>query len=367
MGKGSQLAALRREVREFLRVTPFESRCDSWMRGFDLEFSRAVAERGWIGMAWPKSHGGGDRSYLERLVVSEELLRAGAPVTAHWTADRQIGPSIIRLGTEELQRELLPVIRRAEAVFCVGLSESDAGSDLAALRTRAERVPGGWELSGSKLWTTSAHVATHAYVLARTSKSENKHDGLSEFVVDMDSDGVAVRPIRDLAGEHHFNEVFFDSVFVPEGRLLGTEGQGWRQATQHLAFERGGCERYLSTYLLFSRLVEIGRTACDRSLNEALGRLTAQLTALRRLSWDLAIALDAGHAPVRQAAGLKLMGTLFEAEVVDIARYAFSACHVTREDLALLRQAQAVVPATSIRGGASDVMRAVIAKAECVG
>lgn len=365
MPERTSLNDLRREVRRFLETTPFVPVCDSWMRGFDPAFTKAVAARGWIGMAWPESHGGGGRSYVERLVVTEELLRAGAPVTAHWTADRQIGPSIIRLGNTKLQEEFLPLIRRGEAVFSVGLSEPDAGSDLASLRTRAEPVPGGWAISGSKIWTTSAHVATHAYVLARTSKGASKHEGLSEFIVDMDNPGITVRPIKDLSGERHFNEVFFDSVPVPGDRLLGIEGQGWRQAMEHLAFERGGSERYLSTYPLLARLVKLAHEVPDRAVHERLGRLAARLTGLRGLSLDLAQALDAGQAPVRLAATLKLLGTEFEADVVEEALYVYDVCGATRPDRRLLRRAMAVPPAGRIRGGASEIMRSVIARAEC--
>jgi len=337
------------------------------MRGFDPTFSQTIGEHGWIGMSWPLSHGGGGRSNIERLVVTEELLRAGAPVAAHWTADRQIGPSIIRLGSEALQQEFLPAIRRAEVVFCVCLSEPDAGSDLAALRTVAKRVPGGWELSGNKVWTTSAHLSTHAYVLARTSKEERKQQGLTEFIVDMDSPGITVRPIRDLSGEHHFNEVFFEGVLVPDGRVLGAVGNGWAQATDHLAFERGGVERFLSTYPVLGAMLGAVRTNPDRAAKERIGHLAAQLVVLRRMSYDLAGSLDAGDAPARLAATLKLLGTLFEAEVVEQARYVFDVCGATSTDLALLEEAAAVVPTVSLRGGASEIMRTVISRAESAG
>ena len=323
---GRDLEELRQEVRGVVNAAAITPRCDSWMRGFDPDFSRTIGEHGWIGMSWPISHGGGGRSNVERLVVTEELLRAGAPVAAHWTADRQIGPSIIRLGSAELQREFLPTIRRAEAVFCVGLSEPDAGSDLAALRTSARQVAGGWEITGNKVWTTSAHLSTHAYVLARTSKEEVKQAGLTEFIVDMEAPGITVRPIIDLSGEHHFNEVFFDGVFVPDGRVLGVVGNGWAQATDHLAFERGGVERFLSTYPVLVAMIAAARSANDRASVERIGALTARLVVLRRLAFDLAGALDADQAPARLAATLKLLGTQFEADVVAQARYVLDVC-----------------------------------------
>lgn len=217
----------------------FEPRSDSWLRSPDVEFSRELAARGLIGMTWPQEYGGGEFSNIDRLAVTEELLRAGAPVAAHWIADRQIGPAILRCGTPELRREILPGIVNAESFFCLGMSEPEAGSDLAAVKTVATAVDGGWLLRGHKVWTTGAHFATHAYVLARTSPGERKHHGLSEFIMDMNSDGVLVSPIVDMAGEHHFNELVLDDVFVPHGRLLGEEGNGWRQVIEQLSFERG--------------------------------------------------------------------------------------------------------------------------------
>ncbi|WP_024795232.1 acyl-CoA dehydrogenase family protein [Tomitella biformata] len=359
-----ELDGLRAEVRGFLAEAVFTPRCDNWMRGVDRDFSRAVAERGWIGMSWPREHGGGGRTNVARLVVTEELLRAGAPVAGHWTADRQIGPSVLRHGTPELRAELLPAIRRGDTVFCLGLSESEAGSDLAAVRTRASRVAGGWEIDGAKIWTTSAHHATHAYVLARTDAGSARHAGLTEFLVDMDTPGITVRPILDLVGEHHFNELLLESVFVPEARVLGVVGEGWAQVTEQLAFERGGVERYLSTYPVLRALTRAARRTPDRAATERVGALAARLVALRRLALDLARAIDGGHATTRLAAELKLLGTDFERDVVEDARYVFDVCGTEDGDGELLLDGLAAVPGGAIRGGASEVMRTVIARAE---
>jgi alkylation response protein AidB-like acyl-CoA dehydrogenase len=358
------LDRLGRDVREFVAATGVVARSDSWMRGFDQEFSRAVGKRGWIGMTWPRRYGGGERSNEARLVVTEELLRAGAPVAAHWTADRQIGPAILRYGSEELRAEFLPAICRGDVVFCLGLSETEAGSDLAAVRTRAVAVDGGWEITGAKLWTTSAHHATHAYVLARTGTGDSKHQGLTEFLVDMDNPGITVRPILDLVGEHHFNEMLLDGVFVPERRVLGTVGAGWSQVTEQLAFERGGVERFLSTYPLLAAMMRCARRSPDRAAVERIGALAARLTALRRLGYEIAAALDAGEAPVRQAAKFKLLGTHFEKDVVEAARYVLDVCDADADAWALLADGIAVVPAGSIRGGSSEIMRTVISRAE---
>ncbi len=338
----------------------YQPRSDSWVRSFDTTFSKALAEQGLIGMTWPKRVGGGEYSNRDRLAVTEELLRAGAPVAAHWIADRQIGPAILRHGTEALQQEILPAITSADALFCLGMSEPEAGSDLAAVRTAARRVDGGWVLRGLKQWTTGAHLATHAYVLARTAPSERKHDGLSEFVIDMASPGVTVTPIVDMAGQHHFNEMVLEEVFVPEGRLLGAENNGWRQVIEQLSFERGGPERILSTYPLLIEALGRADSISQEGAKAALGMLIARLAILRQMLWDLAAELDAGGAPIQKAATLKYLGNVFERDVIEFA-------HDHVESRALTSgygQSLLAAPGFSIRGGAADVLLSIISRQE---
>src|SRR5687767_15440425 len=167
---------LRKEVREFLHETmegPVPMQREKTWGGFDREFSKKVGARGWIGMTWPKKYGGHERTFLERYVVLEEMLAAGAPVSAHWVADRQSGPLLLRFGTEEQRRRFLPAIARGRHYFCIGLSEPGAGSDLAAIRTRARAVTGGWRVHGGKLWTTIADRAHTMLTLVRTSGEAN--------------------------------------------------------------------------------------------------------------------------------------------------------------------------------------------------
>ena len=276
-------------------------RSDTWVREFDLAFSKRLAKAGLLGLTWPKEYGGQGRTNVERLVVAEELLRAGAPVAAHWIGDRQIGPAILRYGSERLKTEILPLISSADAVFCLGMSEPQAGSDLASVATRA--VPGrdGWKLHGHKIWTSHAHEATHMYVLARSNADVEKHAGLTEFIIDMDWPGIQVTPIWDMSGAHHFNEVHLDGVEVPHARVLGEIDNGWNQVIEQLSFERGGAERFLSTYQLFAHLVLVHRES-----KEVKGRLVAQLAALRTLCWEVARLMDEGVAPVVHAAALKI-------------------------------------------------------------
>src|SRR5262245_60448517 len=246
--------ALRGEVRAFLRETVGDAaphkRARSW-GGFDREFSKKVGARGWIGLMWPKKYGGQERTALERYVALVQILAAGAPVSAHWVADRQSGPLLLRFGTEEQRMRFLPRIARGELAFAIGMSEPDSGSDLASIRTRAEKVAGGYKVNGTKIWTSNAHLSDYAIALFRTKVvPDKKHEGLSQFLVDLKSPGISIRPIIDLAGGHHFNEVHFQDCLVPDDMLVGQEGDGWKQVTTELGFERSGPERYLSSLQL---------------------------------------------------------------------------------------------------------------------
>jgi alkylation response protein AidB-like acyl-CoA dehydrogenase len=355
-----ELDELRQTVRELVARWDFRPRCDAWMRGHDPAFSRELARLGLIGITWPKPFGGG-RSNLARLVVTEELLRVGAPVGAHWIADRQIGPAILRNGSPELRHEILPGIAAGEIMFCLGMSETEAGSDLASVRTRAMRDGDGWRITGRKIWTTGAHLASHAYVLARTGEGDTKHEGLTEFVVEMNAPGVTVRPIEDLGGEHHFNEVVFDDVLVPPGRVIGTEGAGWQQVTEQLSFERGGMERVLSSYPLLAALTA---HRLDSDGHAAVGALAARLMTLRELACRVAEAMDAGRAPSGEAAALKYLGTTFERDVVDVARRVTEVVPALGGDglAGLLAQAQLAAPGFSIRGGTDEMLLTVVSR-----
>src|SRR5881409_2275980 len=313
---------LRAEVREFLKkefsgAAPVK-RAKSW-GGFDREFSRRVGARGWIGMTWPQKYGGHERSALERYVVLEEMLAAGAPVSAHWVADRQSGPLLLRFGTEEQRQRFLPRIARGELAFAIGMSEPDSGSDLASIRTRAEHVEGGYRVNGTKIWTSNAHLSDYAIALFRTKVvPDKKHEGLSQFLVDLKSEGISIRPIIDLAGGHHFNEVHFQNCFVPDDMLVGKEGDGWKQVTTELAFERSGPERYLSSIRLIIELIDHVGADPDPRAAEVVGRLATQLMTLRQMSLSVAGMLQAGQNPNLEAAVVKDVGTTFEQELPEV-------------------------------------------------
>ena len=360
--------ALRQEVRDFLKTElaarkPVE-RAESWT-GLDPEFSRAMGKRGWIGMTWPKEHGGHERPALERYVVLEEMLAAGAPVGLHWIADRQSGPLILRVGSDE-QKKLLPGIAAGEIYVCIGMSEPDVGSDLASVRTRAEKVEGGYKVNGTKVWTSFAHLSQYMILFCRTGSSEDRHGGVSQFLVDLqNTPGIAIGPILALTGEHHFNEVVFQDVFLPESALLGKEGDGWNQVTSELAFERSGPERFLSSFWLLIELVRaLGRDPSDASA-VAIGRLTSHIMTLRRLSRSVAGMLQAGENPALQAALVKDLGALLEQEIPEIARGLVEAepdRGSTQAFAATLAQTMMHAPSFSLRGGAREILRGIIAR-----
>ncbi|MFE5699617.1 acyl-CoA dehydrogenase family protein [Rhodococcus koreensis] len=306
-------------VRQFARRNGFAPSGDSPTRGgFDREFSAELADRGWVGMTIPVEYGGTDRSGVERCLVISELLAAGAPLGAHWTADRQTAPSLLLNGPESLRQALLPEIAAGRCLMAGGFSEPDAGSDLASVRTRARKVDGGWRINGRKIWTTDAHRADYIEVLCRTSDSPKKHEGLSLLIVPMDAEGLDVRPIEGMDGEKHFNEVFLDDVFARDDWLIGEEGSGWKQLTAELALERSGPERYLTTFPLFEAFVESRTLAGDPNTgHELIGRIIAQQMGLREMSLSIARQVELGGSPVAEAAMAKDLGTELEQLLVD--------------------------------------------------
>ncbi len=240
---------LRSEVRAFLaeELPPGSYAPGLGMNGsHSPEFSKKLAQRGWLGMAVPPRYGGHGRTAVDRFIVVEELLAAGAPVGAHWIADRQTAPALLTYGTEEQRERLLPAISAGECYFSIGMSEPDAGSDLASVLTMATRVPDGWSVSGTKIWTSGAHLNHFCVVLCRTSPLEDdRHHGLSQLIVDLTSPGITINPIPFLDGSHHFNEIVLDEVFVPDDMVLGDVGMGWQQVTSELSYERSGPDRFL--------------------------------------------------------------------------------------------------------------------------
>jgi alkylation response protein AidB-like acyl-CoA dehydrogenase len=363
--------AFRKEIREFLARelphVPAERRANCWAV-FDAEFSRKLGARGWIGMVWPKQYGGHERSALERYILLEELLAAGAPVGAHWIADRQSGPNLLRYGSEQQRRSYLPGMARGEILCCIGMSEPGAGSDLAAVRTRAEKLPDGrWRINGQKIWTSNAQHSQLMIALVRTGPldEKNRHSGLSQFLLELRTPGIRIRPIVDLLGHPGFNEVFFDDVVIEPHCLLGAEGEGWKQVTSELSLERSGPERYLSSFALFLELVRLAGRVDSEALRHAIGRLTAELWTLRQMSLSVAGQLAAGEDPMLAAAIVKDLGNTFEQALPALVQSLVGEGIRLEDDsdlartLALLLQ---MSPSFSLRGGTREILRGIVAR-----
>lgn len=361
----------RNEVRAFLvseqEKGSFKKTNDSWLSGYSEEFSKKIGQQGWIGMTWPKKYGGSERSSIERYILTEELLAMGAPVASHWFADRQTGPLFLRYGTDEQKEYFLPLITKGECYFSIGLSEPNSGSDLASISTRAEKTEGGWVVNGSKTWTSGAHHAHYMITLCRTSPqdSSKRHDGLSQLIVDLSAPGITIQPIQYLTGEKHFNEVFFENVFIPDDRVIGKIGDGWNQGMMELAYERSGPERILSTFPLLEELVRILKENKDINGLKTATKLLAQMWSLRCMSIGVAKILEEGQDVNTIAALVKNMGTKYEQSIPEISRLLVS----TQPKLnggsrfdELMAQSILHSPGFTLRGGTTEIMTGIVAK-----
>lgn len=359
-GAGALQAELRAWLAAHQPVTSAARRANCWAE-FDPDFSRALGAAGYLGMTWPTRYGGRDAHPLARYVAIEELLAAGAPVGAHWIADRQTGPLLLKYGTAAQRERYLPGMARGEIYACIGLSEPQAGSDLAAVRTTARATPDGWRVNGQKLWTTGAHISHVILALVRTEEGSERNAGLSQLLIPMDTPGVTVRPIADMAGRRDFNEIFFDDVLVPHDALVGTRGQGWAQVTAELALERSGAERYLSSHALLVALTDAARG--NTALVSLVGELTAELWTLRALSRSTAAKLAAGGDPMVEACVVKELGNAYEADMPRRAQALLELEWDSEDELAgVLRALLISSPSFSLRGGTREIVRGIIAR-----
>ncbi len=362
--------SLRAEVKAFLRSAlgpvPAHIRARSWM-GFDAGFSKKLAARGWVGVTLPAQYGGANLDAFSRYVLVEELLAVGAPVSAHWIADRQSGPLILKFGTEAQKAFYLPRICSADAFFCIGMSEPSSGSDLASVATRARPNAAGWVLNGQKIWTTNAHHSQYMIALVRSSGDKaDRQTGLSQFIVDLSLPGITVRPIRDISGDAHFSEVFFDNVQLAPDALVGTEGSGWVQVNAELAFERSGPERIYSSIVLLEHWIDTLRQRPDNQVHAAtIGRFAVHLATLRNMSITVTARLALGQSPVVEAALVKDLGTEFEQSIPAIIEATIGMQQDADLDAELFRTLAYVsqmAPAYSLRGGTREILRGMIAR-----
>ncbi len=312
--------ALRDEIRDWLRKTlgPDWIGEDADVVDQDWEtarwFNRRLAARGWMTPAWPVEHGGLGWSHVQQLLLTEELVYHRAPAGARLFGPNMVGPTLMLHGTPEQRARHLPAIARGETVWCQGFSEPGAGSDLAALQTRAVRDGDDFVVNGHKVWTTAAHRADWMILLARTDPDAPKHRGIGYFLVDMRSPGITVRPLINLAGRHEFNEVFFEDVHVPAANLVGEENRGWYVATTTLDLERSSIaamangRRMLNDLLAFAREEKRDgvRLIDHPRVRSVLADLQIGVEMGRLLSYRIAWLQSSGRVPNVEASQAKL-------------------------------------------------------------
>lgn len=256
--------------------------------GSSPEFSRQAAEANWLAIAWPQEYGGGGRSYTEQMIYMEEMAYAGAPQEHHRRAVQQVGPSIILFGDEEQKQHYLPKIASGELSFAMGLSEPDAGSDLAAATTSATREGDFFIVNGEKKYTSGAHYSDLLWTVVRTDPEAPKHRGISMLVVPLDAEGVTVEPLIDLQGQHHFNKVFLEDVRVPVDHLVGEENRGWYVNATTMDFERSGIGRIAALRRILDRTIEAQRDSVRRAGSVARRMRLAEQAVATEVSANLA-------------------------------------------------------------------------------
>lgn len=355
---GAEATAFAREWAASLDVKE-----DSWLRGVSREFAAQLAAKGWLGMCWPERYGGHERTPLERFVVVEALISEGAPLASCWFADRQIGPTLLQFGTEGQKVEFLPSIAAGRSAWCIGMSEPDAGSDVASLSTSARRHGEDWVVSGTKVWTSGAHIAEFCYLIARTDPSAPPHRGLSEFIVDLRSPGVEIRPILDMTSDAHFCEVRFDQVAVPADRLVGTERGAFAQIMRQMEHERGGIDRLVSNRRLYLDAVDAVRPT------GALRDRWADLESRYRIGRTMILREVLGAGYPGYSAVTKTWCTEFEVEVSafvgDLLGPAALAWDPANPAAGLARRTArnlCYAPGYTIMGGTTQVLRNICAE-----
>ncbi|MGA1260289.1 MAG: acyl-CoA dehydrogenase family protein [Ilumatobacteraceae bacterium] len=345
---------LRKRARELAAdaVARYGRSNDSWMNGYSKEFSRELGREGFIGMTWPSEFGGGGRPAIDRLIVGEEMIAAGAPIAGMWFADRQMGPALIGYGTADQREQFLPDMLRGDTTWCIGMSEPNAGSDLASLTTSAVRDGNHWVINGQKIWTSFGELADFCYLICRTSKEGPPHAGISEIIVPMDTPGIEVRPITDMTTNRHFCEVFYTDVRVPIENLVGVEGGAFKQTMRQLEHERGGIDRLVSNRALYL----MARERADTS-NPLVRQAIADIEIGYTLGRILVIREVLKQAPAGFSAATKCFCTEHEARVADFVSHVFGPYATLWDDVS---QGLAYAPAYTIMGGTSNVMRNIL-------
>ena len=325
---------------------------DTWMNGYSKEFSQELAELGWIGMTWPSEFGGGGRTGIERLIVAEEMISAGAPIAASWFADRQMGPALIAYGTKAQQDAFLPDMLAGKTTWCIGMSEPNAGSDLASLKTFAQLDGDEWVINGQKIWTSFGEVADYCYLICRTSNDGPPHAGISEIIVPMNTPGIDVRPIQDMTTNRHFCEVFYTDVRVPKDNLVGQQGGAFAQTMRQLEHERGGIDRLVSNKALYDMALKKADTTDARVRQEI-----ADIEIGYRVGRILVIRETLKQAPAGFSAATKCFCTELETKIANFVFSVFGAEAMLWDEVT---QGLAYASGYTIMGGTSNVMRNIL-------
>lgn len=340
---------------------------DGWLIGHDPGFALELAKRGWIGMTWPSEVGGGGRSALERFVVFEALIGEGAPLATCYFADRQVGPTLLQFGSAEQIERWIPDILAGTSMWCIGMSEPDAGSDVASITTRAiVGADGNWHVNGAKVWTSGAAHADWCYLIARTDPNAPAHKGLSELVVDMASPGIEVHPIVDETGDRHFCEVTFDDVVVPTDHLVGALNGSFRQVMRQMEHERGGIDRLVSNRRLLLDCLPLAEVD-DPIVRQRIAALESdyvigRLMVLREI---------VGQAPPSYSAETKTFCTEYEqrvatfcGQVLGVAALAWDqpVGDATATLAERVGRGLAYAPAYTLMGGTTQILRNIIAE-----
>ena len=354
-----ELRALQAEALEVGRTAAAEAELteDTWIAAPDRSFSVELGKRGWLGMTWPVEAGGGGRSPLERFLVFEALIGSGAPLATSWFADRQMGPTLLQFGTADQQAAHLPQILDGTSAWSIGMSEPDAGSDVASIRTRAVREGDDFVVNGQKIWNSGAATADWIYLIARTDPDAKPHAGLSELIVDMRSPGISIRPIRDMTASDHFCEVFFEDVHVPAQNLVGELNGSFRQVMRQMEHERGGIDRLLSNRKLYVDVLARADTTDPRVRQEV-----AAIETGYRIGRLLVLREVLGQAPKQFSAATKTFCTELEQRIAAFCAAALGPAAMLAEPGLPQRVSRGIAyaPAYTIMGGTTEILRNIL-------
>ncbi len=373
----------RQGIRDFLKAEleagVFSVHSASLVGSPSREFSLKMAEKGWIGLTWPKEYGGQGRSYVEKMILNEELFRIRAPVGYHFLADRQVGPALMSFGSDWQKEYFLSSIVKADEgmMFCLLFSEPNAGSDLAAVSTKALIDGDYYVISGQKVWTSGGHLADYGWVLAKTNSDSAvpRHLTCSEFIVDMKSPGVTVRPIINIVGEQGFSEVFFDDVKIHKRYLVGQENACFKQIMAQVDYERAGIERVMQNYLIYERLISYVKNMDKDSkrgefysrVRDSIAQLEIEYNIGRLLCYYTAWVIDQGKKPTSQAALTKAFCTQYEQRLNDVATRVLGPISQIRRGVKWspfegeLADSYLWGPSYTLQGGSVEILKNIVA------